>query len=139
MYCKFNPVVTQKARIDAAETQIGTGAGMEVRSGSPPADPSVTATGTLLASPTPSSTFGTTTAGVSGGAAAFLAAAAIGTVNGVATGTPGYLRIKNSSGVGIVDLDIGATGSGAAVIMTPATVTNGAPVNISSLTITEGA
>lgn len=135
--CKFNVVVTQKARADALLTQIGTSAVLKFYSGSPPADPSVTATGTLLATLNAPTTFGTTAAGTSGGASAVLTANAITTANGVANGTPGYCRIQTSGGVGVCDLDVTASGGGGSVIMTPNTITSGAPVSVTSLTITE--
>lgn len=133
--CNLDPVSLQTSRSTAINTAIGTSGVIKFYTGSPPADPSVAATGTLLATLTCSSTFGVVTAGVSGGAAAVLTANAITSANGVATGTPGYARIETSAGAGVVDLDVGS--SGTSIIMTPDTITSGAPVNITSLTITE--
>ena len=133
--CNLDPVYLQTSRSTAINTAIGTSGVIKFYTGAPPADPSVAATGTLLATLTCSSTFGVVTAGVSGGAAAVLTANAITSANGVATGTPGYARIETSAGAGVVDLDVGS--SGTSIIMTPDTITSGAPVNITSLTITE--
>ncbi len=133
----FNNVTVNTARANAILTAIGTSGLIAFYTGSPPNDASVTATGTLLATLSCSATFGVVTAGVSGGAAPYLTANAITTANGVATGTPGYARIMTSASVGVLDLDCGATGSGASVIVTPDTITSGAPVSVSSCVITE--
>ncbi len=135
--CSFNNVTVKTARNTAINTAVGTSGNILIYTGGPPADASVTATGTLLATLPCSATFGVVTAGVSGGASAFLTANAITGANGAATGTPGYARVATSAGVGVVDLDIGATGSGASIIFTPDTITAGAPVSITSLVITE--
>lgn len=133
----YNVVTVQAGRAAATNTAVGASGNVKFYTGVKPADASVTATGTLLATLPCSATFGVVTPGVSGGAAAYLTANAITTANGVATGTPGYARVCTSGGVGVVDLDCGATGSGAAVIITPNTITSGAPVAVSSLVITE--
>lgn len=137
IYANYNTVTVQSARATATNTAVGTSGLLNFYTGTKPADASVTATGTLLASGTCASTFGTVTNGVSGGASAYLTAGAITMSNGVATGTPGYVRVSTSAGVGVVDLDCGATGSGASVIVTPNTITSGAPVSVSSCVITE--
>lgn len=136
-YPNYNTVTVQTARAQAIVTAVGASGRIRFYTGPKPADASVTATGTLLATLACSTTFGTVTPGVSGGAAAYLTANAITTANGVATGTPGYARVETSAGVGVVDLDCGASGSGASVIVTPNTITSGAPVAVSSLVITE--
>lgn len=136
--CNLNNVTVKTARATAILTAIGTSGLIKFYSGTPPADASVAATGTLLATLALSATAGVVTAGVTGGASAYLTLNAVTSANGVATGTAGYGRITTSAGVGVVDLDVGASGSGASVIMTPTTVTTGAPVNVASGTITEG-
>ena len=133
----YNVVTAQNSRSAATNSAVGANGLIKFYSGTIPADASVAATGALLATLACSATFGTVTAGVSGGAAAYLTAGSITTANGVATGTPGYARVTNSAGVGVVDLDAGASGSGASVIVTPNTITSGAPVAVSSLVITE--
>ncbi len=134
--CSFNAVTVKSARASAILTAIGSSGLIKFYTGSPPADASVTPAGTLLATLSCSATFGTVTNGVSGGASAYLTANAITSANGVATGTPGFARICTSAGVGVVDLDCGT--SGTSVIMTPDTITSGAPVNVTSCVITEG-
>lgn len=134
--CNFSTTGVQTTRNAAISTAVGTSGIGDFRTGAPPADASVTATGTLLSTHTFSATFGVGTAGVSGGAAAYTTANAIASANGVATGTPGYFRVRTSGGVGVVDLDVGVSGSGASVIINPGTITSGAPVSISSLVIT---
>lgn len=132
--CNFSNTGVQTDRVTAILTAIGASGLIKFYSGTPPADASVAATGTLLATLACSATFGVVTAGVSGGAAAKLTANAITGANGVATGTPGYARVTTSAGVGIVDLDVGTTGT--SIIITPGTITSGAPVSLSSLVIT---
>jgi hypothetical protein len=136
-YCNFEPVALKTARCNAILSAIGASGLIKIYSGAPPADPSVAATGTLLVTLACSATFGVVTAGVSGGAAPYLTANPITSASGIATGIPGYARIETSAGVGVVDLDCGATGSGASVIITPNQVTTGAPVNVTSLIISE--
>lgn len=135
--CNFNNVTLKTSRCTAINTAAGTGASLLFYSGAPPADASVAATGTLLATLACSSTFGVVTTGVSGGANPYLTANAITQANGVATGTPGYARLQTSGGVGVVDLDVTASGGGGSVIATPDMITSGAPVNVTSLVITE--
>jgi hypothetical protein len=132
--CNFSKPGVQTARVTAINTAIGANGLIKFYSGVPPVDPSVAATGTLLATLACAATFGTVTAGVSGGADAKLTANAIASAEGVATGTPGYARITTSAGVGVVDLDVGVADT--SIIITPGTITAGAPVNVSSLTIT---
>jgi len=136
--CNLSNTGVGTSRSSLLNTSIGPNALLEFYTGSPPADPSVAATGTLLATLTGNaSAFGVVTAGVSGGAAPYLTANSIASANGVATGTPGYVRVYTSGSVAVVDMDCGASGSGASVIMTPDTITSGSPVSITSLTITE--
>jgi len=137
--CNFNNVTVKTSRCTDINTAAGANAVLKVYDNSAgiPADASVAAVGVLLATLACSATFGVVTTGVSGGAKPYLTANAITSANGVATGTPGYCRLQTSGGVGVVDLDVGATGSGASVIMTPDTITSGAPVAISSVVINE--
>jgi hypothetical protein len=133
--CNFNNVTLRTSRCTAINTAVGTSGNLLFYTGSPPADASVAATGTLLATLPCSATFGAVTTGVTGGAKPYLTANAITSANGVASGTPGYCRLQTSAGVGVVDLDVGT--SGTSVIATPDTITSGAPVNVTSLVITE--
>ncbi len=133
--CNFNTVTVKTARSNALLSAIGSGASMKFYTGSPPTDASVAATGTLLATLPLSSTPGVVTTGITGGANPYFTLNAVTSANGVATGTPGYARITTSGGVGVVDLDCGT--SGTSIIMTPNTITTGAPVNVTSGVITE--
>ncbi len=54
-----------------------------------------------------------------------------------AQGTPTWCRISNSAGDWVQDMDVGATGSGAAVIVTPGTLYAGGSLRIEQLRMTE--
>jgi hypothetical protein len=136
--CSFNLVTVKLARVNAVLTALGSNALATFYTGPPPFDASVAATGTQLAQLACSATFGTVTAGTSGTTNPKLTANAITSGTGAATGVPGYCRLSTSAGVGVVDLDCGAAGSGASVIVTPDSITSGVTVAISSIVITEG-
>lgn len=99
----------------ALATDIGSGATIDIRSGSKPATPETTATGTLLATVTISGSFTSTGATLT---AADPAAASV-----VATGTAGYFRLKTSGGTAKVDGTVG---------------TSGADMNLSSTSLVSG-
>lgn len=134
-YCNTSNTGLKTTWATDLNTAIGTNATVKFYTGTYPADPSVAATGTLLATLTCSaSAFGVVTNGVSGGANPYITANTITSANGVATGTPGYCRISTSGGTAVVDLDVAA--SGASMNMTPDTITSGAPVSVTSLVLT---
>lgn len=139
MICNFNNVTVKTGRSTVILTDAGSGATLKFYTGAPPIDASVAVTGTLLATLPCSNPFGTVTAGISGGADPVLTAGAITSGLGVATGTPGFARLTTSGSVGVVDLDCGASGGSGtfSIYMTPDTITSGAPVMVTSLTITE--
>ena len=137
-YCKLNPVTVATTRSNDLLAAIGSNATISVYTGNPPSDPSVAPTGTLLATYDCSATFGVVTPGVSGGNSAYITANAIAQSSGVATGTPGYARIYTSGGVGVMDVDCGATGSGAYAIIAPDQIVQGAWTTVNSLVISEG-
>jgi hypothetical protein len=85
----------------------------------------------LLATLTCSATFGTDTNGV-------LTASAITSATAGASGTATFFRITTSGGTAVLQGTVGATGSGADLILSTTTVTSGVTVSISSLVITEG-
>jgi hypothetical protein len=87
----------------ALATDIGSAATIEIRTGTKPATPETTVTGTLLATVTISGSF-TSTGGVL--TAADPAAASV-----VATGTAGYFRLKTSGGTAKVDGTVSTTGA----------------------------
>lgn len=96
--------------------------------------PSKTAspTGTLLATLTPSATFGTSTVGV-------LTANAITSANAVASGTPGYYRIIDGTTDDGTHTEVqGSCGVGSGDINFSSTIASGGSVSITSLTYTEG-
>jgi hypothetical protein len=96
--------------------------------------PSKTAgpTGTLLATLTPSATFGTTSGGV-------LTANAITSATAAASGTPGYYRIIDGTTDDGTHTQVqGSCGVGSGDINFPSTIASGGTVGISSLTYTEG-
>jgi hypothetical protein len=136
--CNFNPVTLKTARSNAILSAIGANATIAIYTGSPPLDPSINASGTLLATLSCSTVFGVVTAGVSGGSNPVLTANAVASGAGLANGVPGYARIQTSAGIGVADLDCGAIGSGASVIISPDSIALGALVQIVSATIGEG-
>lgn len=96
--------------------------------------PSKTAspTGTLLATLTPSATFGTASGGV-------LTANAITSATAAASGTPGYYRIIDGTTDDGTHTQLqGSCGVGSGDINFPSTIASGGTVGISSLTYTEG-
>lgn len=122
-------VATKSSRATALNTAVGTSAVIQIRSGTQPANADATATGTLLASLTcSSSAFGAVSNGV-------LTLNAVTQANAVATGTAGWARVLTSGGTAIIDLDVNTTA--ASVIMNTTSIVNGGPVQITSGTITE--
>jgi len=112
----------------AIDTGAGAGGTIKIYSGSQPATPQDTATGTLLVTLTfgkPS--FGSAATGV-------ITANAIAQVNAVATNTAAYARIADSDGNAIMDVDVGT--SGATINLNTTTIVSGGPVSITSATIT---
>src|SRR5687768_3103316 len=87
----------------ALATDIGSAATIEIRTGSKPATPETTASGTLLATVTISGSFSST-----GGVltAANPAAASV-----VATGTAAHFRVKTSGGTAKLDGTVGTSGA----------------------------
>lgn len=113
-------------RLDA-----GSGSGtLDIRSGTRPASPDDTATGTLLATLTFSDpAFGsTTTAGVA-------TANSISSGTGLAADTATWARAKDSSGNAVFDASVGT--SNADILLTTTAITVGATVAVSSMTYTQ--
>lgn len=65
-----------------------------------------------------------------------LTAAAITQANAIASGTAGYARIATSGGAGIVDLDVGT--SGTSVIVNTTAIVSGGVVSCTSCVVVEG-
>lgn len=121
------PTASRNAAADAVvdRVDLGSGAGtMEIRSGSQPASANDAASGTLLATVTlPDPAFGSASSG----------AAAIndpGPVTGVAAGTAGWFRIKDSDSNTVMDGSVGASGSGADLELATTTISVGLTVDI---------
>lgn len=108
---------------------IGGAATLRLYTGSFPVSPDGPPSGTLLASLTGATPFGT----VSG---TTITAGPIAQSTGLANGTAGYLRILNSSGQAVVDLDV-STGSGTGAVIVNAPIRANAPVLLSGITFTE--
>jgi hypothetical protein len=108
----------------------GSGAGVvEIRSGSQPATAQDAATGTLLATVTLSDpAFGSSSTGTASLAGVPLSGA------GVANGTAGWARFKDSDGNVVMDGSVTATGGGGQIELATTTISTGLTVQITSLT-----
>lgn len=115
------------AMVDAA-TDLLDGGTIEVRSGSAPGVAN-TATGTVLATftlPTPS--FGTASSKVA-------TLGSVSSVNGSATGTAGYFRLKSSGGTAYIEGTCGTSG-GSELQLSTLSIVSGSPVSVTGGTIT---
>ncbi len=112
----------------ALATNIGSSAVIEIRSGSKPATPETTASGTLLVSITISGSF-TSSGGV-------LTAADPAAVAPTASGTAGYFRVKTSGGTAVLDGTVTATGGGGDMQLGSTTISTGVNVDLGVPTIT---
>lgn len=122
-----------KAVTDLIDGGSGPGT-MEIRSGTRPATPATTATGTLLATVTfGDPAFGTWSAGSS-------TVADPAGVTAAATGTASWCRIKDSTGTAVLDGDVTATGGGGDVTLASTAISSGQTVDITggSLTMPQG-
>lgn len=103
---------------------------MQIRSGTRPATPATTATGTLLATVTfADPAFGA----ASTGSAAVSNPAP---VTAVATGTASWCRILDSDSTAILDGDVTATGGGGDVTLSSTSISSGQTVDITGGSIT---
>lgn len=112
----------------ALATDIGSGATIEIRSGSKPATPETAASGTLLATVTISGSFSST-----GGV---LTAADPASASPAASGTAGYFRVKTSGGTAKIDGTVSASGGGGDMQLGSTTITTGVPVDLGVPTFT---
>ncbi len=122
---------TRNARLDAIVTAVGSSGLVRIYDGSRPATPgTAVSTQVLLAELTCSATFGTVSAGV-------LTVSAI-TVDSSAnnTGNATWFRVTTSAGSGVIDGNVGTSGSD--LNLTTTSITAGQSVSITSFTITEG-
>ena len=115
-----------QAMAAALATDIGSAATIEIRSGSKPATPESTVTGTLLATVAISGSFT-----ASGGA---LTSADPASVTVAASGTAGYFRLKTSGGTAKVDGTVGT--SGADMNLSTTSLVAGGTVDLGVVTLT---
>ena len=126
----------RNAKADAAvdKLDVGTtaaGGSIKIYTGSQPATPATSATGTLLATVVlVNPAFGSASAGV-----ATMADPA--SVNAVATGTAGWARFADRDGAVCFDGDVTATGGGGVVTLSSTSLTSGGPVDITGGTYTQ--
>jgi hypothetical protein len=106
----------------ALATAIGSGATIQIRSGSKPATPETTASGTLLCTVSISGSF-TSTGGT-------LTAADPASANPADSGTAGYFRLLTSGATAILDGTVTATGGGGDMQLGSTTITTGVPVDL---------
>jgi hypothetical protein len=119
-------------RITAVVTAIGSLGKLKIYTGTSPGVNNA-ASGTLLAVLTLAETAcGTVTAGV------LTFSAITAEDSALADGTAGYARITTSADAAVADLTVGATGSGADIILNNVNIVTGGEVSISSASITEG-
>lgn len=121
----------RNARADAISTFIGNAGIMEIYAGARPALGG--AETTLLATFTLGTPFDA--AAANGGLTPTLPAS----VNAVATGTATWARIYKADGTThVMDMGVGASGSGQEIIMNSTALTSGVACSITGFTITEG-
>jgi hypothetical protein len=129
-------VISTAARNAMADALVGlfdagsAAATVEIRTGSQPASPASGATGTLLAT--------ITLQDPAFGSAANGSAAVAGSPSsvGVAAGSAGWFRVKDSNGVAVEDGNCGASGSGADMELSNVSIAVDQTVTITSWTIT---
>lgn len=121
-------VVGTDAMGDALATLLGTGADIQIRSGTKPATPETAASGTLLVTVDVAGAW-TSTNGV-------LTAADPASALPAAAGTAGHFRLLTSGGTAIIDGTVTATGGGGDLQLGSTTITLGVPVDLGVPTIT---
>jgi hypothetical protein len=126
-------LAVRNARLDSIEATVGTAPKLQIRSGAPPTNPGDADSGTLLCEITlPSDWMDTASAG---------AKAKLGTWSGtgVAAGTAGHFRVKNSAGsITHLQGDITATGGGGDMTLNNTSIAVDQEVTINAFTITAG-
>ena len=110
----------------ALATAIGSGASIEIRSGSKPATPETAATGTLLATVAITGSFT-----ASGGSITSADPAAVAPST---SGTAGYFRVKTSGGTAVIDGTVGTSGTD--MVLGSTTITTGVNVDLGVVTFT---
>jgi len=121
----------RNSMLDAIVTAVGASGLVRIYDGTRPAGPGTAiSTQVLLAELTCSATFGT----VSGGVLTVSSITADSSAN--ATGTATWFRVTTSAGAGVIDGNVGTSGSD--LNLTSTGITTGQSVSITSFTITEG-
>lgn len=119
---------TENAELDAKNTDWGNACTMELRDGTQPAGPATAATGTLGATFTLGSPFAPSSSG------AVQSPTLPANVNGVASITPTWGRIKTSGGTAKCDFSVATSGADMNI---SGSIVNGQPVSITSWTISQ--
>jgi len=128
-------ILAAKAALDAAMALITATAHLYIRTGSIEATSLTADAGTLLATLTMNATpFPSSTSGTSDGNATATANAITSDTNAAASGTAGHFRIKNGSGVVILQGTCGT--SSADMILNTTSITAGDTVACSSFKVT---
>jgi len=124
-------IAVRNSMLDAIVTAVGASGLVRIYDGTRPAGPGTAiSTQVLLAELTCSATFGT----VSGGVLTVSSITADSSAN--ATGTATWFRVTTSAGAGVIDGNVGTSGSD--LNLTSTGITTGQSVSITSFTITEG-
>lgn len=123
-------VATRNARLDAIETAVGTAPKLQIRSGAAPADCATADSGTLLCEITLPSDWMS--------AAASGQKAKLGTwqANGVANGTAGHFRLKDSAG-SVCHIQGTVATSAADLIVDNTSINSGQQVTVTGFTLTD--
>ena len=136
MTVKF-PNATCKAMLDALVDRMDSGAGagyFKIFTGTQPADPDTVGSGTLLGQCTANDpAFNSAQDG--GGSAVCTANAIADDTDANATGTAGWFRAYNSSGVFCFQGNVGALASGAAMEIDDVSIDSGGVISIDSVVI----
>jgi hypothetical protein len=125
-------VAARNARLDAFETTVGASAKLQLRSGAPPATCATADSGTLLAELTLPSDY------LANAASGAKAKAGTWSGTGVAAGTVGHFRIKDSAGTTThLQGTVTATGGGGDMTMDNTSVAISQVITVNSFTLTD--
>lgn len=126
------PVARRNAAVDAILSVLDAGGTIEIRTGAQPAAADDAASGTLLATYTLAvPAFGDAATGT-----ATLDATPVLTATGVAAGTAGWFRAKDTSAATVMDGSVTASGGGGDFIVATTTVSVGLTVRLTAGTVT---
>jgi hypothetical protein len=127
-------VAVRNSKLDAVETAIGTVPIIEFRTGAPPADCSLAATGTLLAQTALPSDW------MAAAAAGAKAKLGVWTINGLAAGNIGYFRIYDSQSPSTCHMQgtVTATGGGGDMTVDNISIAAAQVATVTAFTLTAG-